>query len=392
MLLFFPKGANEMNEKVIIIGGGVAGLAMSLFLKKANIESVVYEQAKAFGKVGGHFVMHPSGIAMMELLGLGEELMNNSHALTDFAVLDKDNNSVFGEMEQELEGELADMPVFVNITRYNLIDVLYKEVQKQGIDVQFDKRLKQFMQDTEQVVVEFEDGSEAIGTILIGADGVRSKTRQQLFPEKELHYLGKTGVYAIVENEKLGELQEYFSQDAALMYFHDNFNFFVAKHHPTEEAISWSIITTEPEQPSVAAFDEKPIKQIRKELSERFAGWEMPIQQLVESTDHLIAKSLFRIDLMQQYSVGRAILIGDALHTADPNAGMGTTLGLEDAMVLAKLLRDNDYVRAFAQFQEARKDRAEKVYHSANLLESLELENADDYALFDEGIDVSWEK
>lgn len=372
------------------MGGGVAGLAMSLFLKKANIESVVYEQAKAYGKVGGHFVMHPSGIAMMELLGLGEELMKNSHALTDFAIMDKDNHSIFGEMEEELEGELADMPVFVNITRYHLIDVLYKEVQKQGIDVQFNKRLKYFTQDDQRVVVEFEDGTEAIGSILIGADGTRSKTRQQLFPDRELQYLGKTGVYAIVENEQLGELQEYFNQEAAMMYFHDNFNFFVAKHHPTDEAISWSIITTLPEQPNAADFDDKPIEILRKELGERFAGWEMPIQQLIESTDHLIAKSLFRIELMEQYSVGRTVLIGDALHTADPNAGMGTTLGLEDAFVLAKCLRDHDYAEAFTKFQEMRKDRAEKVYHSANLLESLELENAEDYALFDKGIEASW--
>lgn len=394
MLLFFLKGAIQLNNKVIIVGGGVAGLAMSLFLKKANIESVVYEQAKAFGKVGGHFVIHPSGIKMLELLGLDEKIKANSHLLVDFAVLDKDNNSVFGEVDIDLELDLEEMPSFINITRYHLIDVLYNEVQKQGIPVQFGKRLKYFTQDAEQVKVVFEDETEDVGSILIGADGVRSKTREQLFPfpSKPLKYLGKTGVYGIVETEKLGELKEYFATDAAYIYFHENFNFFVSKHHPTDEEISWSIITTEPHKLPKKDFDEKPVEVLRTELAARFEGWKMPIQYLVKQTDYLIAKSLYRIDLMEHYSYGRVVLIGDALHTADPNAGMGTTLGLEDAMYLARMLRDYDYEDAFYYFEQGRKPRAEKVYYSANLLETLEVANADEYALFDSSIEASWDK
>jgi len=394
MLLFFLKGAIQLYNKVIIVGGGVAGLAMSLFLKKANIESIVYEQAKAYGKVGGHFVIHPSGIQMLELLSLGERIKANSHLLVDFAVLDKDNNSLFGEVDADIELELEEMSSFINITRYHLIDVLYKEVQKQGIPVKFGKRLKHFMQDAEQVKVVFEDGTEDEGSILIGADGIRSKTREQLFPfpAKPLKYLGKTGVYGIVETEKLGELKEHFATDAAYIYFHGNFNFFVSKHHPTDEEISWSIITTEPRKLPKKDFEEKPVEVLRTELAARFEGWEMPIQHLVKQTDHLIAKSLYRIDLMEHYSHGRVVLIGDALHTADPNAGMGTTLGLEDAMYLAKMLCDYDYEDAFYYFEQGRKQRAKKVYRSANLLETLEVDNADEYALFDSSFEASWDK
>lgn len=383
-----------MKNKVIIIGGGVAGLAMSLFLKKANIESVLYEQAKAYGKVGGHFVIHPSGLYMLEMLGLGEEIKKNSHHLTDFAVLDKENKPLFEEIEVEAELELEEMPHFINIARFHLIDVLYKEAIKQGIDIQFGKRLKEFTQETEGVNVTFEDDTEDSGSILIGADGVRSKTRELLFPfpASPLKYSGKTGVFGMVKTEKLGDIKEYFTTDTPLMYFHDNFIFFVSKHHPTDKEISWSLISSEPRKIAKKDFEGKLIEELKEDLAARFEGWKMPIQQLIEATDHIIPNQLYHIDLMKHYSHGLAVLIGDALHTADPNAGMGTTLALEDAMYLAKMLRDYDYEDAFYYFEHDRKPRAEKVFYSARLLDNLEDYNLEDYAFFDDGIEANWDK
>lgn len=382
-----------MEHKAVIIGGGVAGLAMTLFLKKADITSVVYEQAPAYGKVGGHFVIHPSGVKMIELLGLGEEIKKNSHHLVDFAVLDKDSNPLFEE-EVEAELELEEMPYLINIARFHLIDVLFKEALKQGINIRFEKRLKGFTQDAEGAKATFEDGTEDFGSILIGADGVRSKTRELLFPfpANPLKYLGKTGVYGMIETEKLGEFKEHFTTDTSLMYFHDNFNFFVSKHHPTDEEISWSLISTEPRKIAKKDFEGKPIEDLKADLAARFEGWEMPINQLIRATDHIIAKQLYRIDLMEHYSHGRVVLIGDALHTADPNAGMGTTLAFEDAMYLAKMLRNYDYEDAFFYFEHDRKPRAEKVFHSANLLDNLEFDNIEDYAFFNDGVEASWDK
>ncbi|WP_245183634.1 FAD-dependent oxidoreductase [Lentibacillus salicampi] len=101
---------------------------------------------------------------------------------------------------------------------------------------------------------------------------------------------------------------------------------------------------------------------------------------------------LFEEDLIKDYSHGRVALIGDALHTADPNAGMGTTLGLEDAMYLSKMLRDHDYKDAFYYFEHDRKPRAEKVFRSASLLDNLDFDHAEDYAFFNDGIDAGWDK
>lgn len=381
-----------MAKKVIIIGGGIAGLAMSLFLKRANIDSVIYEQATVYGKAGGHFVIHPSGVHVLEELGLVEALKANSHQITDIKVMDKEGNSLFEDMD--MDGEIEEMPHLINIARYHLIDILYQKAIEQGIEINFGKRLTSFIDGDDHIQVFFEDGTEAKGTLLVGADGVRSRTRSILFPfpNYPLKYAGKWGVYGIVDLNKLGEHKEFFASDTSLMYFHENFNFFVSKHHPTDNQISWSMIVNEERKIPKKQFEEKSIETFRSDLANRFSDWNVPIKQLIENTDNFIPKQLFRIDLMDQYSHGRVVLIGDALHTADPNAGMGTTLGLEDALYLSKLLRDHDYEDAFHYYETDRKDRAAKIFKSASILDNLTLENSEDYAFFGEELQVSWDK
>jgi len=382
-----------MGEKVIIVGGGIAGLSMSLFLKKANIESVIYEQAPAFGKVGGHFVIHPSGLQVLEELGLGEAIEKNSHKLIDFKVMDKEGNPLFEEIEVDTEEE--EMPPLINIARFHLIDILYQKVLQEGIEINFGKRLKSFKEETDYINVSFEDGTETKGKVLIGADGVRSRTRSILFPfpNYPLKYSGKWAVYGMVDTSKLGEHEEFFTSEQSLMYFHDNFNFFVSKHHPTDKEISWSLIVNEERKIPKKDFEAKSIEDFKADLANQFKDWDAPIKHLIVNTDDFIPKQLFRIDLMTKYSNGRVALIGDALHTADPNAGMGTTLGLEDALYLSKMLRDHvDHEDAFYFYEYDRKARAEKVFKSATILDNLQMENFDDYAFFGEGLNVSWEK
>ncbi|PAD29570.1 FAD-dependent oxidoreductase [Paenibacillus sp. 7523-1] len=381
-----------MTKKIIIIGGGIAGLAMALFLKRANIESVVYEQATKYGNAGGNFVIHPSGVQVLEELGLGEVLKANSHQMTDIKVMDKGGNSIFGDME--MDGEREGMPHLINIARFHLIDILYQKSIEQGIEINFGKRLKSFTEGDDHIQVFFEDGTEAKGTLLVGADGVRSKTRSILFPfpNYPLKYAGKWGVYGLVGLDKLNDHREFFDSETSLIYFHENFNLFISKHHPTDNEISWSMIVNEEKKVSKKHFEEKPIEAFRSDLANQFSDWEAPIKQLIENTDNFIPKQLFKIDLMNHYSYGRVVLIGDALHTADPNAGMGTTLGLEDALYLSKLLRDHDYDDAFHYYETDRKDRAAKVFNSASILDNLTLENTEDFAFFGEGLSVSWDK
>jgi 2-polyprenyl-6-methoxyphenol hydroxylase-like FAD-dependent oxidoreductase len=75
-----------------------------------------------------------------------------------------------------------------------------------------------------------------------------------------------------------------------------------------------------------------------------------------------MALNIFDIQSLPRWHEGRVMLIGDAAHAVSPNAGQGASLALEDAMYLAKLLRDcSNYATAFACFERDRKPRVERT-------------------------------
>ena len=96
---------------------------------------------------------------------------------------------------------------------------------------------------------------------------------------------------------------------------------------------------------------------LREQLLARFGGYYEPIPTLIARTPEIIALNVFDIRSLPRWHEGRVLLIGDAAHAVSPNAGQGATLALEDAMYLAKVLRDcgSDYVEAFACFERDRK-------------------------------------
>jgi 2-polyprenyl-6-methoxyphenol hydroxylase-like FAD-dependent oxidoreductase len=100
---------------------------------------------------------------------------------------------------------------------------------------------------------------------------------------------------------------------------------------------------------------------LRRQLLDRYRGYYEPIPSLITRTAKIVALNIFDIQSLPRWHVGRVVLIGDAAHAVSPNAGQGASLALEDAMYLAKVLRDSDYEQAFARFEHARKPRVERI-------------------------------
>lgn len=362
-----------MNKKVIIVGGGIAGLATSLFLKKAGIKSEIYEQAPAFSKKGGSFVVHPNGMKVLKELNLGEELKSNSHQITDFKFMNSEGVPLFDESDLGEFSDLGNEFELINISRYHLIRVLHEKAAKEGIEIKFGKKIMSIEQCPSHVTAFFEDGTQTTGDILIGADGVNSRTRSILFPNQLLNYAGKWAIWGVLSPERLKENRHYFDREASTIFLHDNFNFFVSKHHQTDEdRLSWTMIVNEKRKLPKKHFEALPVEQLKKEVAARFSNWAMPIGELILNTETFIPKQLYSVEPMSRFSAGRVALIGDALHTTDPNTGFGTTLGLEDAMYLSKMLRDHlDHEDAFYYYEYDRKDRAHSIHKGVKEMESL---------------------
>jgi 2-polyprenyl-6-methoxyphenol hydroxylase-like FAD-dependent oxidoreductase len=98
-------------------------------------------------------------------------------------------------------------------------------------------------------------------------------------------------------------------------------------------------------------------------MLERYTSYYQPVPDLIARTSNIIAHNIFDVRSLPRWHDGRVILIADAAHAVSPNVVQGASLALEDAMHLAKLLRDceGDYRIAFERFEPARKPRVERI-------------------------------
>ncbi len=169
-----------MRDKfhVLIIGGGVAGPALALFLKKAGISSAVYEAYAPGGELGGGLGLAPNGMNVLAVLGLANTLKRRASPARENRIYDERGHrfatydtggTEFGEPN-------------ISCMRADLHAVVAEECRRQNITIAYRKRLSRLECRDESVVAHFEDGSSAHGDILVGADGIHSRTRREILP------------------------------------------------------------------------------------------------------------------------------------------------------------------------------------------------------------------
>lgn len=185
------------NLKVLIAGGGIAGLTLAVLLERAGIDYEVYERATSVRPLGTALSIGPSVMPMFAQLGL----------LDQFRAVSNENNYALNFNEDlQLTGtvnytELLERNGWPNsvIARPQLYDILYSQIPpgKVHMNKKFASELEQ--QDSQGgVTIQFLDGTTAHGDILVGADGSYSGVRKDLYEQ-----LAKQGKLPLSDLEEL---------------------------------------------------------------------------------------------------------------------------------------------------------------------------------------------
>lgn len=346
----------KFQGKVLIIGGGIAGPALALFLQKAGIAAVVYEAYPYKDGIGGGLGLAPNGMNVLAALGLADKVIARG-SLTLENVFYNAQGRVLARIKRGAQkyGQPA-----VSLLRPALYDIMTAAMQARGIQVEYQKRLKTITQTATQVIAHFEDGSSAAGDLLIGADGIYSKTRQTALPNSpQPAYVGIIGVGGVTPAAALPMMTA--SQKQSLNFTFGAQGFFGYGGAENGDVMWWSNLARAKEF-TRAELTDLSLDTIKRELLAIYQGYHEPIATLIQHTQSPIKQNISDIQSLPTWQQGRVLLIGDAAHAVSPNAGQGAALALEDAMYLAKLLRDSsDYVQVFAQFEKDRKPRVEKI-------------------------------
>jgi 2-polyprenyl-6-methoxyphenol hydroxylase-like FAD-dependent oxidoreductase len=186
------------------------------------------------------------------------------------------------------------------------------------------KSLKYFEDRGPDVRAHFDDGTEARGRLLIGADGLRSAVRRQLFPHVSLRYSGQTCFRGLAAFRMPEELRQ-----TAWEVWGGAARFGFSAVDP--ERVYWFAPLKAP------AGQQWDPGDASRRLRETYASFPEPIPAIISATpaDALIQNDLYDFPPIKQWHRGNVLLIGDAAHATTPNLGQGGAQAMEDALSLA---------------------------------------------------------
>ncbi|MBV8660455.1 MAG: FAD-dependent monooxygenase [Burkholderiales bacterium] len=341
--------------KVMIVGGGIAGLVSAIALHKARIPATVYEAAD-YGHegVGAYLTVAVNGLHALKAIDV--DIASLGGFETPRMALSLGSGLRLAEFDY---GPVtADGVRSLTIRRATLYASLRDEALRRGIQIEYGKRLRYAQRVTGgQVRATFADGSEAVGDVLIGADGLGSRVRALIDAQAPRpRYVGllNTGGYArgIAVPGAPGTMQMIFGRRCFFGYI----------PHPNGEVLWFANPASKREQTKAELAAITPA-QWRAELEALFAIDDTPALDIIRATAEIIPPwNTYDFPTVPTWHRDGMIIIGDAAHATSPSSGQGASMAIEDAVALAICLRDGaDVEAAFARFETMRRERVERV-------------------------------
>ena len=348
-------------SRIIIIGAGIGGLTAGVALRQRGIDVRICERSSKLEEVGAGLQVGPNAVKVLRALGLEEELRRNAFEPTTMVSLKYDDASLRHRVPLKATAAEQYGAPYMTAHRADLHRMLRSELPEDA--VQLDATCIGAFTSGTTAVARFADGSELEGDAVIGADGIRSAIRAQLFGADAPRFTQQMCWRCMIPMElvptRVGpnlsvtlERGEYFGwlgpNGHVICYpigKGDVLNMFVG--HVTEQWVeeSWSVPST------------------TDELIEAHAGWNEALLGMFRNVRHVYKWGIYDRDPVPEWTRGRVTLLGDAAHPTMPTLAQGGNMAIEDGYVLARNLdrHAGDVPAALAGYVAERQPRTQRV-------------------------------
>ncbi|HIG39797.1 MAG: flavin-dependent oxidoreductase [bacterium] len=345
---------NESNPG-IIIGGGIAGLTLALALHRAGIPVRIFESAKEIRELGVGLNLLPHCVKHLVDLGLETDLVNTGVKTRELRFYCKNGKLIWTEPRGLDAG--YQVPQF-SIHRGRFQQILLKHVkQRLGEEaVVTDRRLIQFEQSGNEVTARFTDstgaGSSFTGNFLVGADGINSTVRLQLYPNQgEPHFANLMLWRAASWSEP------FLTGRTMIMAGHSNQKLVAYPITPPDDEgkqlINWIAEYRVPAN-TMRQDDWNSVGNL-SEFENQFESWNfdwLQTRKLFTSAQEIYKFPMIDRDPVDRWSFGRITLAGDAAHAMYPNGSNGASQAVLDAVSLTKHISEHkDPASAFSEYE-----------------------------------------
>jgi len=342
--------------RILIAGAGLGGLTAALALLRRGIDVEVYEQAPELKEVGAGLQVSANGTRVLFELGL-----EGAVAALGWQPAGKEIRL----WNTGQRWELFDLGVG-SIERYGFPYVMFHRGDLQSILAEAVRRIKPDAirlgrravgceQTPRGVRLLFANGEAAEGDALIGADGVHSPIRQDLFGPDRPRFTGCMAWRGLIPADRVPECMRrpyganWVGPGRHVVHYYlragQIFNFVGIVERDDWRIESWSVPGS------------------NDEFANDFRGWHEDIQEVIRRIDQPFKWALLSRDPMPRWSVGRVTLLGDACHPMLPFLAQGAVMALEDGYVLARCIErfGPDIEAAFRHYERVRIDRTSRA-------------------------------
>lgn len=351
-------------RRFLIIGGGFSGMAAAIELRKRGFLVDLVEIDPGWRNYGAGISLGGATLRAFRQLGILDAFLREGNAADGLQTFLADGTPLATLPTPRVAG--PDVPGSGAILRPVLARILAEATRAAGTNVQLGCTFTRIEQDAGGVDVTFTDGQRRRYDLVIGADGLYSKTREALFPgAPSPRYSGQAVWRAVLPRPP--EVQ------GAMMWMgrvkpgvnpvsRDQMYLFLTEHRPTNEHVD------------PAGF----VEQLRALLAPFSAPLVQRIRGQIGPDSQIVFRPLEGMLMPRPWSSGRVVLIGDTVHATTPHLASGACIGIEDALVLAEeIVRHAEVGAALAAFEARRWERCRMVVENSGRLGQIEIANGD---------------
>lgn len=340
--------------KILIVGGGIGGLTTALACQHFQLDYEVFEAAPEIREVGAGIWVPPNAMQVMKKLDAADEIQKAGRLLNSISVGGPDGERWYTLSTAKVISKYGFGTIAIH--RANLQSVLCQALDKNRVHT--GKRLSHFEQTREAITLHFDDGTQASGNCLIGADGLRSAVRNQLFGNGTFRYSGQTCWRGIVKfrlpDDRQGDMIELWGKRPGQRF---------AYSHISENEVYYYATLATPAGGKDMHGDEKNF------LHKNFDSFGFIPKNIIEAMDTqtLIRTDLFDLSPITTWTSGKVALLGDAAHATTPNLGQGAAQAIEDAYVLVSTLKKGmeNIPLAFKTYERKRINKARYIVNTS---------------------------
>lgn len=326
-----------------IIGAGIGGLTTAIALEQKGVKTRIFEQAKKIRPVGAGIILANNAMQVYEKLGLRKEIEKVGNHISSVNIT-KANLTPLSKVDLsffEKKHGVKNIAIHRGLLQQILISKL------NATDLNLNHRLSKMQLTDSEYSLYFENKNPIQSSTLIGADGLNSMVRQNLFTNstvrraKQVCWRGVTNFN--LPTKYKNELNEAWGK-------RERFGFVQI----AEDKVYWYALKSFKKDK-----EEFPVDAIEK----YFTDFHPVVREIISATSKTQINTAEILDLkpINNWYKDNVCLIGDAAHAMTPNMGQGACQAIEDAYILSECLAKYEVKVAFEVFQKSRLPKAHQV-------------------------------